>query len=129
MPFGASAPLDHPNPVRRLFSRTRSPSVLGAPDKLFSHPFPSRIPRPFLPIPLRRHLHPHPPRRQPHPLLLIEAHAGIVPLQQRRVHALRPEVVEELLRLFLALAEGLRCGVLGGRGRHGRRLPLRCCRG
>lgn len=42
----------------------------------------------------------HPPRREPHPLLLVHAHAGVVPLKKARVGALGAEVGDVLLGCF-----------------------------
>ncbi len=44
-----------------------------------------------------RQIHPHPPRRQPRPLLLIHIHARIISLQQRRVQPLRFYVLDHLV--------------------------------
>ena len=46
-----------------------------------------------------RQIHTDPPGRQPDTLLLIHAHAGIIPLQQRGVLPLSPQILYELIRL------------------------------
>lgn len=51
-------------------------------------------------IALNRQIHPHPPRRQPNPLLLIHVHSGVVPLQQRDVHALRAHIPHHLIGML-----------------------------
>lgn len=87
------------------------------------------IPRPITPLllpppllPLRRmqlrQIKSHPPRRQPNPLLLIQIHAGVIPLQQCRIRPLRTGILCQLLRFLDAegafffcfwMREGERC--------------------
>lgn len=61
---------------------------------------PSRLPR--LPRILDRQIHTDSPGGQPHPLLLIHACAGVIPLEQRPVDALRFQVLYELLEFLPA---------------------------
>ena len=78
---------------------------------------PAKPPSILLPRPqFLRQIHPHPPRRQSHLLLLIHRHPRVIPLQQGGVHPLRPHVLYILLR-FCDLHGG--DGGRGGRRRDG----------
>jgi len=73
----------------------QEPEVHLLPSASTSHTASSRAATPTAVLPrrpLRRQVHPDPPRREPDPILLEHIHPGVVSLEQRRVRPLRLEV-------------------------------------
>lgn len=56
---------------------------------------------------LDRQIQPDPPSRQPHSLLLVHLHAGVISLQQRSIHPLGPGILDKLLGLLNALDQSI----------------------